>query len=265
MSEDHGQMPDAQIFNESELKKCLVDGTISHPPTAPQSNSDIVMSYFFLPVAAFGMRTNLMKPYSRRMMNKEDPQLQDIQRALHCGVRIRHLDRDAAWTWLYTIHRWGLCLYRWDCAIMLFRMLPWAWKCRLSTDPRVWRAVANMHEWTTWEGPTLTTLHQRNRENTSSCTYLCVVVRLGCSCFFLGISSQHVSLQKLLYRLPVQSDIMCISSQWFSHFMKWLKKIWSFQETTEVNRYYVQYLEFLDIMRIDWFHSLNVTYIYICI
>ena len=55
-----------QIFNDSELKECLADGTIGLPAADHLPNDDKDTPYFFLSDDAFGLRTYIMKPYSQR-------------------------------------------------------------------------------------------------------------------------------------------------------------------------------------------------------
>ncbi|XP_014671660.1 PREDICTED: putative nuclease HARBI1 [Priapulus caudatus] len=66
-----GYMTDAMIFNESELKECLADGSIGFPQPSPLPNDDRNMPYFILADDAFGLHTNLMKPYPQRNLTKE--------------------------------------------------------------------------------------------------------------------------------------------------------------------------------------------------
>lgn len=43
-------MSDAQLFNDSELKEYLEDGTINLPPPEPMTNDDKPIPYFILGV-----------------------------------------------------------------------------------------------------------------------------------------------------------------------------------------------------------------------
>ena len=61
-----GSMSDAQIFNESELKTCLIDGSISFPVPTNLPNDDQPTPYFIIGDDAFGLRTFLMKPCVQR-------------------------------------------------------------------------------------------------------------------------------------------------------------------------------------------------------
>lgn len=53
----------AQIFDESELKECLGDKSISRPPADLLPHDDWDKPYFFLDDDAFWLRTYMMKPY----------------------------------------------------------------------------------------------------------------------------------------------------------------------------------------------------------
>ena len=66
-----GSMSDCQVFNESELKECLVSGEIALPDPEPLPNDDRDIPYFILGDDAFGLRNYLMKPYSQRGLTKE--------------------------------------------------------------------------------------------------------------------------------------------------------------------------------------------------
>ncbi|MFV0265451.1 MAG: transposase family protein, partial [Kluyvera sp.] len=70
----------AQIYNASELKQCIEDGTLGIPPPErlPQDpepdddHPDLKVPYFILGDDAFALRTHLMKPWSKRRMTKEE-------------------------------------------------------------------------------------------------------------------------------------------------------------------------------------------------
>ena len=74
-----GHMSDAQIFNESELKECIENGTVCLPPSErlPQEqeadeDGAVEIPYFILGDDAFALRTYMMKPWSKRNMTKEE-------------------------------------------------------------------------------------------------------------------------------------------------------------------------------------------------
>lgn len=59
---DYGHMPDAQMFNASQLKECLEDNIIAFPTADPLLNDDIQTPFFILVDDVFELCTYLMKP-----------------------------------------------------------------------------------------------------------------------------------------------------------------------------------------------------------
>ena len=65
-----GHQSDAQLYNGSELKEHLDSGVLDLPAPDPLPNDNEPFPYFFLGDDAFGLMTNMMKPYSRRGLSK---------------------------------------------------------------------------------------------------------------------------------------------------------------------------------------------------
>lgn len=66
-----GYMSDAMIYNNSELRECLSNGSIGFPPPEPLPHDDQDMPYFLLGDDAFALRTYMMKPFAARNLTKE--------------------------------------------------------------------------------------------------------------------------------------------------------------------------------------------------
>ncbi|XP_046554431.1 uncharacterized protein LOC124263770 [Haliotis rubra] len=64
-------MSDRRIFNESELKTCLEDGTINFPTPGSLPNDDRDILFFLLGDDALPSELHMMKPYSIRALTKE--------------------------------------------------------------------------------------------------------------------------------------------------------------------------------------------------
>ena len=56
---------DSQIYNGSELKDCIDDGSIGFPPAEPLPNDNEDVPYYLIGDDVFAFRPNMMKPYSQ--------------------------------------------------------------------------------------------------------------------------------------------------------------------------------------------------------
>jgi len=71
-SDANGSASDAQIWNASELKETIEDGTIGLPAPDPLPPHDRPMPYFFIGDDAFALKPWMMKPFSRRYLTREE-------------------------------------------------------------------------------------------------------------------------------------------------------------------------------------------------
>ena len=67
-----GAASDAQVYNDSELKQCIDDGTIGFPDPEPLPNDTEDVPYFLVGHDAFALRASLMKPFSRRGLARDE-------------------------------------------------------------------------------------------------------------------------------------------------------------------------------------------------
>lgn len=67
-----GSASDAQIYNASELKECVENGSLGFPDPEPLPNDNQNVPYFFVGDDAFALRPNMMKPYSLRGMTRQE-------------------------------------------------------------------------------------------------------------------------------------------------------------------------------------------------
>ena len=67
-----GSQSDGQIYNASEMAEVLQSGEMNLPDDAPLPNDDRPHPFFFLADDAFALKSNMMKPYSRRNLSREE-------------------------------------------------------------------------------------------------------------------------------------------------------------------------------------------------
>ncbi|MCM8858028.1 MAG: transposase family protein [Candidatus Thiodiazotropha sp.] len=68
----NGSASDATVFNQSELKETIENGSIGFPAADPLPQDDRPMPYFIIADDAFPLRTWLMKPFSRRNLTNQE-------------------------------------------------------------------------------------------------------------------------------------------------------------------------------------------------
>ena len=68
----NGCASDAQIFQTSELRECIENGTIGFPQADSLPNDDQLTSYFIIGDDAFPLREWMLKPFSRRNMTIDE-------------------------------------------------------------------------------------------------------------------------------------------------------------------------------------------------
>ena len=67
-----GSHSDAQLFNHSELREAIMDGTLNLPAPRPLPGDDRPLPYFIIGDDAFALRTWMMKPYSHRNLHHDE-------------------------------------------------------------------------------------------------------------------------------------------------------------------------------------------------
>jgi hypothetical protein len=68
----NGSTSDCAVWNQSNLKASLENGTLSIPAPEPLPQDDIDMPYFIVGDDAFPLRTSMMKPFSTRRLTDEE-------------------------------------------------------------------------------------------------------------------------------------------------------------------------------------------------
>ncbi len=68
----NGACSDTTVFAQSDLKEGLEQGQANLPPPSALPNTDIELPYFIIGDDAFALKNWLMKPYSRRDLDREE-------------------------------------------------------------------------------------------------------------------------------------------------------------------------------------------------
>ncbi|XP_048755473.2 uncharacterized protein LOC125666342 [Ostrea edulis] len=67
----YGSSGDAQIYNNSEFKELVEDGSVNFPNPDPLPHDNVDMPYFLVGDDAFSLAKNMMKPYGQRDLSRE--------------------------------------------------------------------------------------------------------------------------------------------------------------------------------------------------
>ena len=104
----NGSNSDTQIWNNSDFKTFIEDGTIQFPPPSPFPAYDRPMPFFIVGDEAFALKTWLMKPFARRNMDMQ-------QRIFNYRLsRARRIVENA----------FGILANRWGCLLTMLRQSP---------------------------------------------------------------------------------------------------------------------------------------------
>lgn len=63
-----GSISDGGVWSETELGKCMVQGTLDIPPPCELPDTNIKTNHVLVAYEAFPLNINLMKPYSQKFL-----------------------------------------------------------------------------------------------------------------------------------------------------------------------------------------------------
>ena len=88
-----GSCSDTQIFNRSDLRSKIEDGSLGLPPPEPLGEEGPDLHYFLLCADAFGLMPSMVKPHGRRHLKKrrKNSQIQDLLGQEGGGKRLWNL------------------------------------------------------------------------------------------------------------------------------------------------------------------------------